>query len=84
MISRENFERLISEKTFRDEMVLFSINADSQVINEEHRGDLIPILMRSALNEYSFFDIGGRSFVYALSFDLFQLQSYRMRIAYFM
>lgn len=46
LVNRENFERLIDEKTFRNEIVLFSIDSINTVVNEEHQVDLIPILMR--------------------------------------
>lgn len=45
-IDRENFERLIDEKTFRNEIVMFSIASTNSVINEEHRAELVPVLMR--------------------------------------
>ncbi|KAK7480717.1 hypothetical protein BaRGS_00028085, partial [Batillaria attramentaria] len=43
---RENFERLLDDKTFKTEVVLFSVDAESSEIKPEHRQDLLPVLMR--------------------------------------
>ncbi|KAK3096539.1 hypothetical protein FSP39_001125 [Pinctada imbricata] len=43
---RENFERLLDDKTFKNEIVLFTIDKESSVIDPEHRADLLPVLMR--------------------------------------
>jgi len=42
---RERFERLISTKTFRDELTQFHCGADAGVIQTAHREKLIPILI---------------------------------------
>ena len=43
---REHLESLIDEKSFRNELVLFSIDDTNSVIEDEHRVDLMPLLMR--------------------------------------
>ena len=43
---RENFERLMNDKTFKEEIVLFNIDRQQTVVLEEHRDDMMPILMR--------------------------------------
>ncbi|XP_052810287.1 small subunit processome component 20 homolog [Mya arenaria] len=43
---RENFERLLDDKTFKNEIVLFSISQENSVVSPEHRPDLLPVLMR--------------------------------------
>ena len=43
---REHLESLIDEKSFRNELVLFSIDDTNSVIQDEHRSDLMPMLMR--------------------------------------
>ena len=43
---RENFDRLLDDKTFKNEIVLFSIDQETSVVNTEHRAELLPILMR--------------------------------------
>ena len=43
---RENFERLLDDKHFKKEIVLFSIDQEATTIQPEHRPDLMPILMR--------------------------------------
>ncbi|XP_014674071.1 PREDICTED: small subunit processome component 20 homolog [Priapulus caudatus] len=43
---RENFERLLDDKTFRIEIVHFSVSEDNPAIEEQHRAGVLPILMR--------------------------------------
>lgn len=43
---RENFDRLLDDKTFKNEIVLFSIDHDNSVVSSEHRPEVLPILMR--------------------------------------
>jgi len=43
---REHLELLINEKSFRNELVRFSIDDTNSVILAEHRADLMPVLMR--------------------------------------
>ena len=43
---RENFERLLEDKSFKDEIVLFSIDNENSVVSSEHRPEVLPILMR--------------------------------------
>ena len=43
---REHLESLIDEKSFRNELVLFSIDDTNSVVVDEHRTDLMPVLMR--------------------------------------
>jgi len=43
---REHLESLINEKSFRNELVLFSIDDTNSVIQDAHRADIMPVLMR--------------------------------------
>ncbi|KAM9389678.1 small subunit processome component 20 homolog [Phaethornis superciliosus] len=43
---RENLQRLLEDKSFKEEIVHFSISEETAVVKMEHRTDLIPILMR--------------------------------------
>ncbi|XP_064596875.1 small subunit processome component 20 homolog [Liolophura sinensis] len=43
---KENFERLMDEETFREELVLFSLDEQSSPIDQGHRPQLLPILFR--------------------------------------
>ncbi|NWH65197.1 UTP20 protein, partial [Geococcyx californianus] len=43
---RENLQRLLEDKTFKEEIVHFSISEETSVVKMEHRPDLIPVLMR--------------------------------------
>uniref|UniRef100_A0A8B9S342 UTP20 small subunit processome component n=1 Tax=Apteryx owenii TaxID=8824 RepID=A0A8B9S342_APTOW len=43
---RENLQRLLEDKTFKEEIVHFSISEESTVVKMEHRPALIPVLMR--------------------------------------
>ena len=43
---KENFARLLEDKSFKDEIVLFSIDHESSVVSSEHRADVLPVLMR--------------------------------------
>ena len=43
---KEHLELLINEKSFRNELVLFSIDDTNSVIQNEHRTDLMPVIMR--------------------------------------
>ena len=43
---RDNFERLLEDKSFKDEIVLFSIDNENSVVSSEHRPEVLPILMR--------------------------------------
>ena len=45
-VYRENFERLLDDKTFKTEVVLFSVDEESTEIKPEHRQELLPYLMR--------------------------------------
>ena len=45
-VFRENFERLLDDKTFKTEVVLFSVDEESTEIKPEHRQELLPYLMR--------------------------------------
>ena len=45
-IFRENFERLLEDKTFKNEIVAFNLDEETSVIRVEHRSDLLPVLMR--------------------------------------
>ena len=43
---KENFLKLLDDKSFKNEIVLFSVNPETTVILEEHRSRMIPVLMR--------------------------------------
>ncbi|CAH1799075.1 unnamed protein product [Owenia fusiformis] len=43
---KANFERLLDDKTFKDEIVLFSIDSETGVVDAKHRDNLLPLLMR--------------------------------------
>ncbi|KAM6301905.1 small subunit processome component 20 homolog isoform 2-T2 [Podargus strigoides] len=43
---RENLQRLLEDKSFKEEIVHFSISEETSVVKMEHRPDLIPVLMR--------------------------------------
>uniref|UniRef100_A0A914WC35 U3 small nucleolar RNA-associated protein 20 N-terminal domain-containing protein n=1 Tax=Plectus sambesii TaxID=2011161 RepID=A0A914WC35_9BILA len=42
---KENLERLVSDKSFRDELVMFSIDTQDSAVAEEHRKEFMPVLM---------------------------------------
>ncbi|XP_037067814.1 small subunit processome component 20 homolog [Peromyscus leucopus] len=43
---RENLQRLLEDRSFKEEIVHFSISEDSTIVKTAHRADLFPILMR--------------------------------------
>ncbi|KAJ8006735.1 hypothetical protein DPEC_G00110300 [Dallia pectoralis] len=43
---KENLERLLDDKHFKDEIVLFDISEEKAVVDASHRAQLIPLLMR--------------------------------------
>ncbi|XP_024150464.1 small subunit processome component 20 homolog [Oryzias melastigma] len=43
---KENLERLLEDKHFKEEMVHFNISEETGVVDASHRGQLIPVLMR--------------------------------------
>ncbi|KAF6340759.1 UTP20 small subunit processome component [Rhinolophus ferrumequinum] len=43
---RENLQRLLEDKSFKEEIVHFNISEDNTVVKTAHRADLFPILMR--------------------------------------
>ncbi|XP_017372073.1 small subunit processome component 20 homolog [Cebus imitator] len=43
---RENLQRLLEDRSFKEEIVHFSISEDNTVVKTVHRADLFPILMR--------------------------------------
>ncbi|XP_016078659.1 PREDICTED: small subunit processome component 20 homolog isoform X2 [Miniopterus natalensis] len=43
---RENLHRLLEDRSFKEEIVHFSISEDNAVVKTAHRADLFPILMR--------------------------------------
>ncbi|XP_071112967.1 small subunit processome component 20 homolog [Haliotis cracherodii] len=42
---RENFSRLLDDKTFKEEIIAFSIDPDNTQIKSEHRQNILPVLM---------------------------------------
>lgn len=49
IILRENLQRLLEDKSFKEEIVHFSISEETAVVKMEHRPDLIPVLMRCVM-----------------------------------
>ncbi|XP_045409087.1 small subunit processome component 20 homolog [Lemur catta] len=43
---RENLQRLLEDRSFKEEIVHFSISEDNTVVKTAHRADLFPVLMR--------------------------------------
>lgn len=43
---RENLERLLDDKHFKEEIVHFNISEETGVVEASHRATLIPLLMR--------------------------------------
>ncbi|KAM8974068.1 small subunit processome component 20 homolog isoform 2-T2 [Pelodytes ibericus] len=43
---KENLQRLLEDKSFKDEIVHFSISEENSIVKSFHRPDLMPILMR--------------------------------------
>lgn len=43
---RENLERLLDDKHFKEEIVHFNISEETEVVDASHRAKLIPLLMR--------------------------------------
>ena len=43
---RVNLERLLDDKHFKDEIVHFNISEEGAVVQDDHRPQLIPLLMR--------------------------------------
>lgn len=43
---RENLQRLLDDRSFKEEIVHFNISEDNSVVKAAHRADLFPILMR--------------------------------------
>ncbi|KAM7116358.1 small subunit processome component 20 homolog [Molossus nigricans] len=43
---KENLQRLLEDRSFKEEIVHFSISEDNTVVKTAHRADLFPILMR--------------------------------------
>ncbi|XP_015276790.1 PREDICTED: small subunit processome component 20 homolog [Gekko japonicus] len=43
---RENLQRLLEDKTFKEEIVHFSISEENTIIKKQHRPELVPVLMR--------------------------------------
>ncbi|XP_053572968.1 small subunit processome component 20 homolog [Bombina bombina] len=43
---RENLQRLLEDKNFKEELVHFSVSEESSIVKSVHRSDLMPVLMR--------------------------------------
>ena len=43
---KENFDRLLDDEKFRDELAHFSVDEENGVVMETHREGLVPILVR--------------------------------------
>ena len=48
-VFRENLERLLQDKHFKEEIVHFNISEETGVVDALHRATLIPLLMRYGL-----------------------------------
>lgn len=48
---RENLEKLLEDKHFREEIVHFNISEETEVVDASHRARLIPLLMRYCMCE---------------------------------
>lgn len=53
-VVRENLERLLDDKHFREEIVHFNISEETEVVDASHRARLIPLLMRYCTQELHF------------------------------
>lgn len=49
-ICRENLQRLLEDKSFKEEIVNFSISEENAIVKPIHRTDLMPVLMRYVFN----------------------------------
>lgn len=45
-VRRENLQRLLDDRSFKEEIVHFSLSEESAVVKAAHRADLCPVLMR--------------------------------------
>lgn len=43
---KENLEKLLDDRRFKEELVHFSISEESSIVQSAHRADLMPVLMR--------------------------------------
>uniref|UniRef100_A0A8C0GJE3 UTP20 small subunit processome component n=1 Tax=Chelonoidis abingdonii TaxID=106734 RepID=A0A8C0GJE3_CHEAB len=43
---KENLQRLLEDKSFKEEIVHFSISEENTIVKMQHRPDLVPVLMR--------------------------------------
>uniref|UniRef100_K7GES8 UTP20 small subunit processome component n=1 Tax=Pelodiscus sinensis TaxID=13735 RepID=K7GES8_PELSI len=43
---KENLQRLLEDKSFKEEIVHFSISEENTIVKVQHRPDLVPVLMR--------------------------------------
>ncbi|VDN18287.1 unnamed protein product [Gongylonema pulchrum] len=48
-----NFENLVDEKLFLNELICFTVDDQNSVIDEKHRSDLMPILLRLLYGKYN-------------------------------
>ena len=49
-VFREHLEALLEDKSFKNELVLFSVDEECTVVQADHRDGLMPVLMRSGLH----------------------------------
>ena len=45
-VFRENLEKLLEDKHFKEEIIHFNISEETGVVDASHRAKLIPLLMR--------------------------------------
>lgn len=50
MVCSENLQLLVDEKRFKSALVHFSLDAEHGVVKQEHRAELVALLMRRELN----------------------------------
>lgn len=48
----ENFNRLLNDTTFRNELTLFSIDTENSVVKAEDRPTVMPVLLRILYGEW--------------------------------
>lgn len=51
---QENLDRLLDDKTFRDELVLLMLDSESCTIKEVDRSTVMPVLLRILYGKYKF------------------------------
>ena len=42
---RDSLEKLMDDKTFKNEIVLFSIDQEANVLHDDHRAEVLPVVI---------------------------------------